>query len=127
MTAQASPVVLLHLGAGLLALLLGAVLLARPKGTAPHRAMGRAWVGLMLVVIVSSLWIPAFGQFSWIHLLTGLAAFGLASALLAIRQGRLHAHRAAMISTYLGLAGAFAGALAPGRLTGKLLGSLLGL
>jgi len=66
------PIMFLHLGAAILSLVLGAVVLYRRKGTASHKALGRIWVGLMLVAALSSFWILEIRDgagFSVIHLL----------------------------------------------------------
>jgi len=65
-------VVYVHMTAALTALVLGTVQLARPKGTYSHKTLGWVWVTLMLTVAVSSLWIPSFLHFTWIHLFTAL-------------------------------------------------------
>ena len=49
--------ILLHLAAVLPALAIGATVLARRKGTATHRLLGRIWVGLMITAALSSFWI----------------------------------------------------------------------
>ncbi len=93
-----------HALAALAALGLGALQLALPKGTLPHRAMGFAWVGLMALVAIASFWIHEFrmvGPFSVIHLLSAVTLGTLVYALLAIRRGRIRAHRNAMIQLYL--------------------------
>jgi uncharacterized membrane protein len=43
----------LHAVAALAAFALGAVQLAAPKGTIPHRALGWIWAALMLAVVIS--------------------------------------------------------------------------
>jgi uncharacterized membrane protein len=120
-----APVVAVHLAAALLALVVGAVVVARRKGTRPHKAWGRLWVALILTTAITSLWIPAFLHFSWIHILTAITLVSVASALWAIRHGNIAGHRGAMIGTYLGLVGAFIGALAPGRIVGSFVWRLL--
>lgn len=108
----------LHLGAALAALLLGALVLARRKGTRSHKRLGRLWVVFMLVVAFSSFWILELRRgagFSMIHLLSVWTLVSLALALWFIRRGNVRAHKGFMIGTYLGLAGAGLGALAPGR------------
>lgn len=122
-----SSAVAIHLFFAALALGLGAVMLGRPKGTPSHRRLGWAWVAAMSIVALSSLWIPRFLTLSWIHGFTLLTAVSLPTAILAIRRGRVRAHRAGMIGTYVGLIGAGLGALAPGRLVGDSLLSALGL
>jgi uncharacterized membrane protein len=107
----------LHLAAALLALTLGSAVLMRRKGTASHKLLGRIWVGLMSVVAVSSFWLLDLnkGSFSVIHLLSLWTLVSLGAAIWAIRRGKLRAHKAFMVGTFLGLAGAGLGALAPGR------------
>ena len=46
-TLTQEPLVAVHLATALLSLLLGAVVLARQKGTPQHRALGWTWVVLM--------------------------------------------------------------------------------
>ena len=101
----------LHLAAAVLGLALGALVLARRKGTSSHKVLGRLWVGLMLVVALSSFWIGG----SLIHLLSAWTVLSLALAVYFIRRGNVRAHKGFMIGTFLGLVGAGAGALAPGR------------
>jgi uncharacterized membrane protein len=117
-------VVIVHMTAALCAMGLGAVQLARVKGTPGHRVLGWTWVVLMLTVAVTSLWIPAFLHFTWIHLFTLLVLVSLPLALLKIRRGDVVGHARAMRSLYVGglvIAGVFT--LMPGRLLGNLLWS----
>ena len=63
----------LHAFAAMAAFALGAVQLAGIKGTAWHRGRGFVWVGLMLIVAISSFWIHEirlWGPWSPIHLLS---------------------------------------------------------
>ena len=107
----------LHLAAAVLALILGGGVLMRRKGTASHRLLGRTWVALMGTVAVSSFWLLDInkGSFSVIHLLSLWTLVSLAAAIWFIRRGNVRAHKAFMVGTFLGLAGAGIGALAPGR------------
>jgi uncharacterized membrane protein len=114
----------IHLGAALPALALGALQLARAKGTRSHRALGWTWVALMTLAAVSSFWIFEIrkgGGFSFIHLLSVWTLVALACAIHFIRRGNVRAHKGFMIGTFVGLAGAGLGALAPGRLLWQLL------
>jgi uncharacterized membrane protein len=113
-------IIRLHLAAALLALLIGAAMLLRTKGTASHKVLGRTWVALMLVVAISSFWIRRDG-FSWIHVLSIWTLISLAAAIWFIRRGNVRAHQGFMVGTFLGLVGAGIGALAPGRLLSTLL------
>jgi uncharacterized membrane protein len=114
----------LHLAAAILSLTLGAVVLARRKGTFSHKVLGRAWVGLMLVVAISSFWILDIRKgagFSVIHLLSAWTLVSLALAIYFIRRGNVRAHKGFMVGTFIGLAAAGLGALAPGRFLYQLL------
>jgi uncharacterized membrane protein len=111
-------IVILHLAFAVSALALGAMVLARTKGTAAHKLLGRGWALLMAVVALSSFWIFEIRQGagpSLVHLLSVWTLVSLACAIYFIRRGNVRAHAAFMIGTFLGLAGAGAGALAPGR------------
>jgi uncharacterized membrane protein len=108
----------IHIAAATLALLGGALVLARRKGTRAHKVLGRVWVGAMLVVALSSFWIFEIRQGagpSFVHVLSVWTLISLALALWFIRRGNVRAHKGFMIGTYLGLVGAGIGALAPGR------------
>lgn len=109
-----------HAVAASLAMVLGAVNLARRRrGDAAHRVIGRTWLVVMYFTAGSSFWIQQLrpGNFSWIH---GLSAFTLVTLTLGLwnaRQGNIPGHAGNMIGTYLGLWGAFLGAVAvPNRL-----------
>lgn len=108
----------LHLTAAVLSLALGAAVLARRKSTLSHRWLGRAWAVLMAATALSSFWILEIRDgsgFSVIHLLSAWTLAALVLAVRAIRRGNVRAHKAFMVGTFLGLAGAGLGALAPGR------------
>jgi uncharacterized membrane protein len=114
--------ILIHLCVAFCALALGVVMLARRKGTLSHKFWGRIWVGLMLTVAISSLWIPRFLHFTWIHLFTLLTLVLLPLAIYRIRRGNVRGHAAAMKGLFIGglvVAGIFT--LIPGRILGNLL------
>ena len=114
-----TPVIALHLGAALIALVLGAVQLARVKGTPAHRLLGRIWVVAMVVTAVSSFWIQSLTEGhgpSYIHILSVWTLVALTVALVAIRRRKVRLHRGFMVGSYLGLVGAGIAAVAmPGR------------
>jgi uncharacterized membrane protein len=113
----ARPALVLHLSSAIGALALGLTIMARPKGTASHRGMGRAWVGLMTTAALSSFWLTGLREgFSVIHLLSLWTLIAMALAIYFIRKGDVKRHKGFMIGTFLGLAGAAIGALVPGRL-----------
>lgn len=109
----------IHAFAAIAAVLLGAVILFRRKGTPTHKLMGRIWAALMFVAATSAIFINEIrlvGPFSPIHLFVILTYVGLYQSIRDIRRGRVAAHQAGMKSLYLGallLAGAFT--LLPGR------------
>ncbi|MBN9308705.1 DUF2306 domain-containing protein [Devosia sp.] len=109
----------IHAVAAIGALVLGALVLFRRKGTPLHRLMGRLWVLLMLVVATSALFINEIrliGPFSPIHLFVVVTYVGVARGIYTIRRRRVAEHRAAMQGLYffsLVLAGCFT--LVPGR------------
>src|SRR5580698_10025422 len=117
---DASPTIQIHAFAAMSAFVLGAVQLAAPKGTLPHRTVGWIWVLLMAAICISSFFIHAirqWGPWSPIHL---LSIFTLATLPVAVWRAHRHdvaRHRNAMISLYLGalvIAGLFT--FWPGRI-----------
>ena len=121
------PVVFFHLLTALAALPLGALVLARRKGNASHKALGWAWVLMMGSTAVASAFIrdyqmPNLLGFTPIHGFTLLVAVNLPRGIWYIRRGNVVAHRKTMRSLYIGacvLAGVFT--LLPGRFLGNLL------
>jgi len=122
----ASPAVKIHLAFALVAFMLGAIQLWRPKGTPAHKALGRSWMVLMLVVAISSFWITGLagvGRFSVIHILSVVTILGVIGAVVAARAGRIRSHRNAVLGLYAGaIIGAGAGAFVPGRLLSHVFG-----
>jgi len=110
----------IHAFSAILALLTGAFVLWRGKGTALHKALGRIWVVLMLITATSALFIQdirMIGPFSPIHLFSLVTYWGLFQGLRAIIVHRdVERHRAEMRGLYAGalmIAGAFT--FLPGR------------
>lgn len=128
------PLVFVHLVSALAALLIGALVMLRRKGTAAHRWLGWSWVVLMAVTTVSSAFIldhgmPNLAGFTPIHAFTVVVAVGLPQGIRKIRRGDVQGHRAHMRGLFFGacvVAGLFT--LLPGRFLGRLLwGSMAGL
>src|SRR5260370_29800514 len=95
----APAIIQLHAFAALGAFALGAVQLAAPKGTIPHRVFGWLWAGLLLVVAVSSFFIHTirlWGPWSPIHLLSLFTLVMLPLAVLRARRHEVEKHRRAM-------------------------------
>lgn len=127
---QQRPLVFLHLASALAALAIGAVVLARRKGTASHRALGWVWVAAMAGATASSAFLgghggmPHLAGVSPIHLFTAYIAVALPRAVWQARHGNVVAHRKTMRGIYIGgcvIAGLFT--LLPGRLLGSMLWS----
>ena len=117
---HASPSIQLHAFAAMSAFALGAVQLAAPKGTLPHRIVGAIWVALMLIVSISAFFIHQlriWGPWSPIHL---LAIFTLVMLPIAVWRAHTHqveSHRRAMQGLFFGaliIAGLFT--FWPGRI-----------
>lgn len=117
---QASFAVQLHVATVLPAAILGAFLLARPKGSRLHRLLGKLWLALMAMTAFTTFFIHEIrliGSFSPIHLLSVYVLFGSWQAISAARRGDIAAHRGHVAGMYLGgivVAGLFT--LLPGRL-----------
>jgi len=110
----------IHAFSASLAVVVGAFVLWRRKGTALHKALGRIWAILMFTAATSALFIHEIrliGPFSPIHLFTIFTYVALFNGLRAIIVHRdVARHRAHMQGLYVGallLAGAFT--LLPGR------------
>jgi uncharacterized membrane protein len=124
---QNRPLIALHLFAALLALAVGAIVLARRKGTPNHKALGWFWVVLMGLTALTSVFIRDYGLpniagYTPIHLFTISTALSLPYGIMQIRRGEVHAHRKTMRGLFIGgcvIAGLFT--LLPGRFLGNLL------
>ena len=93
-----------HALAAMGAVVLGGAQLASAKGTARHRALGWAWVGLMTCVAISSFFISElrlWGAFSPIHLLSIWTVFSLVMAVYFARQGDIRKHNIWMVLLYI--------------------------
>ena len=117
---DAAPAIPVHAFAAMAAFALGIVQFAAPKGTLPHRTIGWIWVGLMMMVAISSFWIHQIrllGPWSPIHL---LSIFTLIIVPVAVWRAHRHdvtGHRLTMIFTFTGalvIAGLFT--FVPGRI-----------
>ena len=109
----------IHLVAPSPALGIGAFMLARPKGTPIHKALGRVWVILIGIVSISTIWIQAMRDgegYSFIHLLSVWTLFAVTMGFIAIRRGQVRRHQSWMIGTFFGFVVAGLFTLAPGRI-----------
>lgn len=117
---DASLAIRIHAFAALAALAFGAIQMAAPKGTSPHRALGVVCVGLMALVAVSSFFIGDLFHitpFSLIYVLSAYVLWSLPMAVIHARRGEIARHRNAMQGLFayaLVVAGLFT--LLPGRI-----------
>lgn len=110
---EASLAIQIHALSAVIAFFLGAVVFLRKKGSPRHRAMGKIWVGLMLIVALSSFFIHeirTWGLFSPIHLISVFTLGSLGYAIWSVRRRNIIAHQYTMIGLYAGGL-VFAGAL----------------
>ena len=73
------------------------------KGGAIHKLLGRIWVGLMLIVAITSFFIhetKMWGDHSSIHLLSLWTIFILGVGIYYVRVGNIKRHKHVMIATY---------------------------
>ena len=109
----------------MIAIILGGIQLSMKKGGAIHKLLGRIWVGLMLIVAISSLFIheiKLWGAYSPIHLLSLWTIFSLGLGIYFVRVGNIKSHKQVMIALYffaLILTGFFT--LMPGRVMHQIL------
>ena len=86
------------------AILVGGLQFAFPKGTMIHKGLGYLWVGAMLYVAGSALFIHEIrliGPFSPIHLLSFLVFASLWVAMRAVWKGNVSLHKKTMIALYI--------------------------
>lgn len=125
-----TPLVALHAGFALSAVVLGPVALWARLGATQrprwHRAAGYAWVSMMLGAAFSALFIrysrlAVWAGFSAIHLLIPATLLMLGYAFAALRRGNIQGHQRMMLGLYLGacvVTGAFT--LRPNRALGQI-------
>ena len=115
----------LHAIMAIIAIILGGIQLSMKKGGAIHKLLGRIWVGLMLIVAITSFFIhetKMWGDYSPIHLLSLLTIFTLGVGIYYVRVGNVKRHKQTMIALYffaLIVAGFFT--LYPGRIMHQIL------
>lgn len=118
--AEAAPIIQAHAILAGMAIIVGGLQLALPKGTRLHRNLGYLWVSGMAVVALSSFAIHEIrvvGPFSPIHLLSIFVLYALFKAIKAARAGRIAQHKRGMVLLYiLGLLITGGFTLLPGRL-----------
>lgn len=135
---QMSPIIAVHMSAAIGALALGPFALwarmGRTQRPRLHRALGYAWVTLMVITALSAIFIrdfklPNIAGYTPVHLLVPTVFGGLALAFWKLARHDIRGHRISMQTTYISaciVAGGFT--LLPNRYLGQLLwGQWLGL
>jgi uncharacterized membrane protein len=121
----------LHAFPGLLALILGSIVLLSKKGTKTHKRRGYIWLGLMLLLSLTAVFIQEInpGSYSLIHLLIPWTIFSIIFGIYAIKKFKVtknkvwrNLHQWTMIGLFFGalvIAGAFT--LMPGRMLNEIM------
>jgi uncharacterized membrane protein len=135
---QMSPMIAVHMTAALGALVIGPVVLWARRGSTQrprlHRALGYAWVTLIVMTALSAIFIrdfrlPNIAGYTPVHLLVPATFIGLGLAFWNLARRDIRGHRVAMQATYVSaclVAGGFT--LLPNRYLGQLVwGQWLGL
>jgi len=101
---DAGPAVQIHIASVVGAFATGTWMMLRPKGTPPHRALGRGFMLLMIVAAASSFGIQSLnkGHFSLLHLLSIFVLLSVPYGWWNARRGNVIAHRSTMIGLYVG-------------------------
>lgn len=127
---QLTPTIAIHTAAALAAVAIGPFALWARMGSTIrptlHRALGYAWVTLMLATAFSALFIrdyalPNLAGYTPIHLFVPYTLFGIASSFWFLSQRNINKHRRIMQQVYIGacgIAGLFT--LLPSRMLGQL-------
>ena len=115
----------IHMATVIPVAILGAWMLAAPKGTPTHKALGKIWLILMVITCISTFFIHEIrliGDFSPIHILSAWVILGSYQAYRFARQGNIRAHRREVASMYLGgVVGAGIFTFFPGRVNNRIL------
>ena len=93
----------LHAIMAMIAIILGGIQLSMKKGGAIHKFLGRIWVGIMMIVAITSFFIheiKLWGAYSPIHLLSLWTIFILGVGIYYARVGNIKRHKQVMIATY---------------------------
>ena len=121
----------LHALPGLLALILGSIVLLSKKGTKTHKRRGYIWLGLMLLISLTAIFIQEInpGSYSLIHLLIPWTIFSIIFGIYAIKKFKVNKnkvwrnlHQWTMIGLFFGalvIAGAFT--IMPGRMLNEIM------
>ena len=121
----------LHALPGLLAVILGSIVLLSKKGTKTHKRRGYMWLRLMLLISLTAIFIQEInpGSYSLIHLLIPWTIFSIIFGIYAIKKFKVtknkvwrNLHQWTMIGLFFGalvIAGAFT--LMPGRMLNEII------
>jgi uncharacterized membrane protein len=119
-----SVVALIHVAAAVSALVLGAAVILRKKGTSTHRALGSGYVALLLVVNVAALSLHREATFGVFHVLSLVSLVTVLIGVVPLVMGSrspvvIARHAYFMAWSYAGLVAAGVGQLGASRLDGS--------
>ncbi len=117
----------IHAVSALAALAIGMIIFTRVKGDRTHRIVGRAWVALLAVTALSTIFMPSLFTerapyatlygYGPIHILSVITILGLINGVWAAMNGRIATHQRQMRVLFVfALLGAGAFTLLPGRI-----------
>lgn len=116
-----NPTMAIHLFAGFGVLFVGALqVFVIARGTKEHKTIGRIWVALMSIMVISSLW--DFMQDGLISMpaqvFTAMTIILLPISIWAVRNQKIKLHKLTMFGAYFGvvIAAVIALIVVPGRL-----------
>ncbi|MEZ5696355.1 MAG: hypothetical protein R3E18_07915 [Sphingomonadaceae bacterium] len=111
--------IIIHVATVVPAVPLGAWLLLARKGTAAHKALGKLWVGLMVITAIAVIFTRGGTDFSWIHIFVPITLAGAWKVIATARAGNITEHRKHIVGMFFGallIPGGFA--FLPGRIMG---------
>jgi uncharacterized membrane protein len=83
------------------------------RGDRIHKAVGRTWAGLMLLVSIGSFFIGSYagGLDLFLHALAAWTTFSILAGIYYARHGNINVHKGYMLGSYFGLLGATIGVI----------------
>jgi uncharacterized membrane protein len=87
---QADPAIQIHIGAALIAILLGSYQLLARKGSTSHRVLGWVWTILLGSICISSFFIPGSLFLGPISVFHALSVYTLWALFMGVKAARMH-------------------------------------
>lgn len=101
---SSSPAIVVHTVLAFGTLVLGGFVMLSKKGTAKHKLAGRLFLGLMIGVAITALFIRGLNgtKFSWIHIFVPVTLFAAWETVYYIRKNNLKGHKRAVKGLFFG-------------------------